>query len=121
MFTEIKTFEDACNKLNIQPVLPDVSMLDPKDQPAVIANYKLDKINQALNDGWEPNWDDRREWKYFPWFKQSSSGSGFSYYGYCYDCALSNVGSRRVFKSSEIAIYAGQQFTDLYKTVFTLN
>jgi hypothetical protein len=120
MYTEIKTFEEACIKLNIAPVLPDVSMLDPKDQEPVIANYKLDKINQALNDGWEPNWDDRKEWKYYPWFKQSSSGSGFAYCVYCCDVTRSYVGSRRVYKSSEIAIYAGQQFTDLYKSVFTL-
>ena len=120
MYTEIKTFEDACNKLNIQPVLPEVSMLDPKDQEAVIANYKLDKINQALNGQWQPNWDNYEERKYYPWFKQSSSGSGFSCFDYSCGNADSDVGSRRVFKSRELAIYAGQQFTDLYKTVFTL-
>ena len=120
MYTEIKTFEEACIKLNIAPVLPEVSMLDPKDQDVVIANYKLDKINQALNEGWEPNWDNSSEWKYYPWFRMSSSGSGFSCGGYGCDDATSTVGSRRVYKSREIAIYAGQQFTDLYKSIFTL-
>ena len=114
MYTEIKTFEDACNKLNIQPVVPDVSMLRVPNQKAVISNYKLDIIQEAINEDWKADWSNYGQKKYYPWFELSSSGSGFSYYdSYCVSTA-SDVGSRRVFPSSDIAEYVGNQFLDLY-------
>jgi hypothetical protein len=114
MYTEIKTFEDACNKLQIPPFLPDVRLLRPDNQKAVIANYKLDVIQEAVNEGWKPDWTNWDQDKYFPYFEQSSSGSGFSYADYGYDLTLSAVGSRRVFPSGEVAEYMGNQFLDLY-------
>ena len=114
MYTEIKTFEDACIKLNIEPILPEVSKLREQNQKAVIANYKLDIIQEAINGDWKADWSDDDQYKYYPWFEESSSGSGFSFCGYGYDRTTSAVGSRRVFESSEIAEYVGEQFLDLY-------
>ena len=45
------TFEDACNKLKIKTVLPDVSELAPRYQKQQIALYKLSVIADAVNDG----------------------------------------------------------------------
>jgi len=114
MYTDIKTFENACQVLNIQPLLPDVSMLPEANQKAVIANYKLDIIQEAINEDWKPDWSNYSQYKYYPWFEQSSSGSGFSCH--VFGCAYSDsgVGSRRVFSSSAIAEYVGNQFIDLY-------
>ncbi len=111
---KVKSFEDACNVLNIQPVLPIVDMLPEANQKAVITNYKLDVIQQALNGEWKADWSNFSQYKYYPWFKMSSSGVGFSsdYYGYVYSGTC--VGSRRVFSSSELAKYAGEQFIELY-------
>jgi hypothetical protein len=114
MYKEIKSFEDACKKLNREPLLPEVSMLPVPNQKAVIANYKLDVIQEAINKDWKADWTNWNQYKYYPWFDLSSSGSGFSYH-VC-DCGYttSDVGSRRVFPSSEIAKYVGKQFIDLY-------
>jgi hypothetical protein len=114
MYKEIKTFEDACSKLGIEPVLPIVTMLPESNQKAVIANYKLDIIQQAINEDWKPDWSNWNQYKYYPWFERSSSGVGFSCFGYYYGHSTSTVGSRRVFPSSEIANYMGKQFIDLY-------
>lgn len=77
--------------------------------------YRLAKlITKSLNDGWAPNWDNDNEVKYVPWFYMGGS-AGFRYH----DCggwfSYSNVGSRLCFKSSDLAEYAGKQFTEVYK------
>lgn len=112
--TKIKTFEDACKKLGVNPLsLPDVSMIPEKHRNYTIANYKLVTIVEALNDGWEPNWDNNDEYKYAPFF--TMSGSGFSCHAYVDVCSISFLGSRLCYKNREIAIYAGEQFKYLYK------
>ena len=121
---KIKTFEAACEALGVNPkALPDFSNVPPKHQAALIAHFKLVIIAQALNDGWEPDWNNNNEWKYFPWFdmeKSSSNKTGFrldfaiNYYSHSY------AGSRLCFKSSELAEYAGKTFIKLYKEYFVI-
>lgn len=125
--TEIKTFEDACTKLGLDAakVLPDFSMFPEHHQKAMTAHAKLVIIAEALNDGWQPNWGDWDEWKYYVWnkFKEGSdksSGVGFSYFVWAYSSSVTSVGSRLCYQSSEIAAYAGQQFEELYKEYFVI-
>lgn len=116
---KIKTFEDACKALGLNPaVLPDVSALPEKDRKYLIANYKLIKITEALNKGWTPNWNNWDEYKYYPWF---SMRSGFGFSGsYCDNSySYASVGSRLCFKTEELSDYAGKQFEDLYKDYLT--
>ena len=108
----IKSFEDACIVLNKQPE----SLLPAGLQPCDIAFIKLRIIAEALNEGWQPDWSNYREYKYYPWFNMDN---GFSFYVYVYNSANSNVGSRLCFKSSDLAEYAGKTFTDLYKDMLT--
>jgi hypothetical protein len=121
---KIKTFEDACKALSIDASkLPDVSILPQQHQDAITAHYKLVIIAEALNEGWKPNWNDRSEYKYYPWFevkasKNKPSGSGVSYDGCAYWGSYASIGSRLCFKSSELAKYAGKQFKKLYEQYF---
>ena len=124
-FKNIKSFEDACTKLGISSELPVFPMAPEKHQSALIAHYKLVIIAAALNDGWEPNWNDRSQWKYYFWpeieaTKENPAGVGFSLYGFDASDTISSVGSRLCYKSREMAIYAGQQFSDLYKEYFLI-
>lgn len=122
----IKTFEDACAALKLDPAaLPVVTGLPEKHQKAIQAHYKLVIIAEALNDGWKPIWKDWEECKYYPWFQMDSDddevpGSGFSYYVYRYDDAFACVGSRLCFKTRALAEYAGKQFSSLYKDYFLI-
>ena len=101
----IKTLEDACKALNIE--FKPVEGLT-KDE---LAYQKLKIIAKALNEGWEPNWNNWDEWKYYPWFRMGdrdgSPGVGFSCSGYGYVSGASSVGSRLCFKTRELAEYAG--------------
>jgi hypothetical protein len=116
----IKTFLQACKALGIKPTLPVVTGLPKKHQQAIIAHYKLVIIAEALNEGWKPNWKDYMQWKYYPWFKMDS-GSGLSFFVYVCDYSNSCVGSRLVFKNSDLAKYAGTTFITLYKQYYLLS
>lgn len=108
----VQTFEDACAIVGVDVSDVIITGLAPDE----IAYRKLKIIAQALNEGWKPNWNDNGEYKYFPYFDMSGS---FSYYGYRNWYRSSCVGSRLCFKSADLAIYAGKQFTDIYKDFMT--
>jgi hypothetical protein len=115
----IKTFEDACKVLNLDPekILPDVSFVPQQHQAAITAATKLFIIANALNGGWKPDWNNLDQHKWFPWFDMEK---GFRLCSVGYYYGLSSVGSRLCFRSKEIAKYAANQFLDLYKEFFTL-
>lgn len=115
---KIKSFEDACKHLRLNPNdLPVVDMLPEKDRKSIIAFYKLTIIIRALNEGWEPDWSNWDEWKYYNWFYvekgEDQRSSGFRYSGACY--AYACAGSRLCFKNIELAEYAAEQFKELYR------
>jgi hypothetical protein len=117
----IKSYEDACEDQNITPLTIDAfSVLPEQDRKHAFSSHKLTVINRALNEGWAPNWADSDEYKYYGYFIYAGSGSGFSFGGCSCGHALSFVGSRLVFKSRELAEYAGKQFTSIYNDYLSL-
>lgn len=94
-------------------------MLPEKDRKSIIAFYKLTIIIRALNEGWEPDWSNWDEWKYYNWFyvgkgeDQRSSGIRYS------DTSCTNTNtctdSRLYFKNIKLAKYAAEQFEELYR------
>ena len=118
----VKSFEDACQVLGISTNVPEVKGLPRKHQKAIIANYKLIVIAEALNEGWKPNWQDSDEYKYYPWFDMSNpAGVGYSYTNNTASRTNANFGSRLCLKNRELAIYFGQTFTDLFNDSLLLN
>lgn len=131
MYTDIKSFQDACKALGITEALPDVSLLPAKHQKAIVANYQLSIIAEAVNRGedgksWHPDWNNYNEYKYYPWFDMETygdapAGSGFAFYDYDYDNTYSGVGSRLCFRSGEVAEYVGKQFLSIYRDAFLID
>lgn len=112
---DIKTLEDATKKLGEKD--EDVIQLRKLESIKGLAEYILNTqiaivITKALNDSWQANWDDSNEYKYYPWFYL---GKNFRYYSCNFWNSRSYTSSRLSFKSSELAIYAGKQFTEVYK------
>ena len=111
----IKSFEDALefSGKTAKEVLP---YENPKNdiEEALNAYAKMFLIISILNDGWIADLSNNNQYKYYPYFKQSSSGSGLSYGG-C-DTWRTNacVGVRLALKNSSLAIYCGNQFVDIY-------
>jgi hypothetical protein len=110
-FTEIKTFQDACDELGI---LPEDIQESAADTPDEIAYKKLKVIIKAINHGWQPDWNNTGQRKWWPWFKLSS-GFGFDVSFYFCDYTFTFVGSRLCFESEEKSNYAAKQFLDIYK------
>lgn len=111
---KIKTFEDACEELGIsndscKPIF------DEEESEDEIAYKKLKVIVRALNEGWEPDWDNDNQAKWYPYFKLAS-GFGFSSSGYGRWHSFTDCGSRLCLKSEELANYAGNQFLSIYKS-----
>lgn len=155
----IKTFKDACRELGEKNVLVQAYKTasfntdgDHTDVCDVMAYLKLRIIVAALNEGWEPKFEDD-EYRWAPWFVlrtnkemeemsedekkeggilpcrvvgradvNASSHGGLAYTGANYASSYSSTryGARLVFKSKELAGYAGKQFMDIYAQVMGL-
>lgn len=113
----IKTFDDVLDEVGLDRQKFENSCLGLT--PDEVAYRKVKLIVQAFNEGWEPDWSDSNQTKYYPWFNMpGSSGSGFSFGGYDNWDTASLVGSRLCFKSRALCIYAAKQFEDIYNEFF---
>lgn len=120
----VKTFEDACKVVGIENdakfTLNTDSEYLGKHLNSVAAYTKLIIIAAALNEGWEPDFSDSNQPKYYPWLKWDPAGSGFSFSDFSYGRTHTAVGARLCFKSRELAEYAAKQFKDIYNEFLTL-
>lgn len=143
----VKTFDDACHELGeTHPLVQHLNLvehhladhLDGMDD--VLAYLKMRIVVAALNEGGTPDWGNKDERKWYPWFYilteeeyndldddakcrvvGRASGSADAYGGLVCSSANSvssvsstNDGARLAFKSKELAVYAGQQFGELW-------
>lgn len=136
----VKTFEDACHELGIEP---DKWLQDKAElgfEPDVIAYMKLRIICKALNEGWEPQFTED-EWRYYPWFTLwtedelseksdewktdrhliSTGEYQTDYAGLVYatsnnapSITHANIGSLLCLKSDTLAVYCGKQFINIW-------
>lgn len=115
----VKSYADACSVLGIEPMNEEV-LVELGFTGEEIARRKVGTIAEALNEGWVPNWNDTEEFKYYPYFyiEPNNSGAiaGISYAYTNYTLANTNAvfGSQLCFKTSALARYAGETFTELY-------
>ena len=79
-----------------------------------VAYRILKLLVKSLNEEWTADWNDDNQGKYSPWFYMGGS-SGFRYDDFGNWNSSSRVGSRLCFKSSDLAKYAGTQFTEVFK------
>ena len=108
--------------LPLKGVVTLIEGINPKHIEALIALNKLFTIAEAWNkeDGFVPDFSDRHQDKWFPWFRYDKDAAGFvfAYPNYAPLYANAAFGSRLCFKSSARAAQFGKQFADLYNKVF---
>ena len=118
---------------------------EPGEFSDVLAYLRLRIITEALNEGWKPQFTES-EWRYWPYFilytqeeldnldeddrrrvvyrsnYNASAYGGVANASTYHDSAyvLASLGSRLAFKTRELAVYAGQQFIEIYAP-FCLN
>lgn len=141
----IKTLQDAKEELGDEnELVKEYDTIYGMDQPSkdLLSYMRLRIIVDALNEGWKPDFTDRKQNKYWPWFwmyseaewnamsdtKRKSGvffgGSANSWAGCGFlfadttntnpSLAYAGIGSRICFKSKELAEYAGLQFAGIY-------
>ena len=143
----VKTFDDACHELGeTHPLVQHLNLvehhladhLDGMDD--VLAYLKMRIVVAALNEGWTPDWGNKDERKWYPWFyilteeeyndldddakcrvvgragvdAFAIGGLVYSYGNYVSSYSGASSGARLAFKSKELAVYAGQQFGELW-------
>lgn len=123
-FTVLKKIISG-NVVQLNDVARLVTDINPKHIEALIALNELFTIAQAWNkeDGFAPDFSDRNQDKWFPWFKYDKDAAGFvfAYTFHAPTDASAPIGSRLCFKSYARATQFGKQFAHLYNKVFLLN
>lgn len=106
------------NSVNLQEVTRLVNDINPKHVKALIALNELFTIAQAWNkeDDFTPDFSNRNQTKWFPWFEYSDKAAGFVFAtsDLTASTAYAYFGSRLCFKTSARARQFGEQFIDLW-------
>ena len=132
-----KDFEDAREELDSFNVTSDeaakhfdslaqlIRNANPRHIKALIALNKLFTIAEKWNkeDGFVPDFSNKGQWKYFPWFEYRKEAAGFvdAYTASTASSAHAYFGSRLCFKSESRAEEFGKKYVDLYNEIFLLN
>jgi len=95
-------FMRACISLN----LPDIC----------ISAYEISMFAKVLNEGWDPDYGNYKEAKYYPYFDMLS---GFSFALVNYSYTVSGTAARHVFKTDALARFAGCTIPETYKRFYT--
>lgn len=110
----VKTLQDALIINGTDPEEFEAKCADMDDDE--VAYKEMKEITKALNEGWEADYNNGNQKKWYPWFKVASgSGFGFSDTYYRWATTSAYCGARLCFKTEELAEYAGKTFTDIYK------
>ena len=109
-YTDIKTLQDAELRTGLKLVINES---DTEDE---IAYKSLKIIIKAINPtGYAPDFTDRDEKKWYPWFDLSvASGFGFNATDCHYRSASSGCGPWSCFSDQERCKYTATTFLDLY-------
>lgn len=117
----IKSYEDACKVLGVQPISENaVAAFPAEDRKSMLAYHKLTIIARAINGGWKPDWNNRSQYKYYPVFYYENAGLSSANTNYAASIAVAYVGSRLCFQTEAMSDYAAATFADLYTDFYCL-
>ncbi len=109
------------NSVKLEDVARLVNDINPKHMKALVALNELFTIAQAWNkeDNFTPDFSNRNQTKWFPWFVYSNANAGFVCARTFNTATLASAyfGSRLCFKTSDRARQFGEQFIDLWNDV----
>ena len=109
---KVKSFLDACNILDVDPK----SVYHSSDNQMDVAFKKLKIIIKALNEGWWPNFEDDKQFKYWNYFRLKG---GFCFWHTDYNINGTGVPSTLLLKSDKLARYVSEIALEEYKILYT--
>lgn len=110
----IKTFDDVCREMGVNPKKYICESEDPDDIAANALRQSL-LISRCFNADTNEvlDWANSNQYKYFHVYKYSPS-SGWSLHHVAIWCTATTCGSRQAFLKREHAEYAWETFKEIY-------
>lgn len=116
----IKTFDDAYHTLGLDhPLVREFVNTSYPSTPDLKAYLKLRIICAALNEGWEADYSDTKQAKWFPWFYFEDGKLVYANSNRTRTHSYACIGMRLAYKTRELAEYAGKQFIEEYQAFFS--
>lgn len=129
----VTSLQEACQHLNLdfEKVQQDLATINSTQlfpehhKKALVATASMYIIAEAINDKWQPDWNNDDERKWLPWFDMEvdkNNPSGFRFYDSSCDFTItsSTGGSRLCFKTEALSKYAATTFIDLYRDMMVI-
>lgn len=112
----IKTFDDAFRALGAKhPLVQEfVNKISYNSSSDLEAYMMLRIICAALNEGWEADYRNPNQEKWFPWFIYKYGGIVCVYACYAGSYSSTGGGVRLALRTKELAEYCGKQFIDIW-------
>lgn len=112
---DAKSFEELCaiKGVKSQSILPFKKAKNTFQQ-GINFFAKLSFIRDVLSKGWEANWNDSNEKKWYPWFIMGS-GFAFSFTSCEYDLSGAVSGSRLCLQDEKSAEHFGKVYLQEWK------
>lgn len=116
LIDKIKTIEDVYKELGrVMPTIKDYKFLPKEKQERALNSQYIDDISELFNDDWKLDWNNSRQYKYYPYFIKN--GSGWSLYYVHIIIGGSDHGSGFYYKDRDTAQLCATGFLDIYKKV----
>lgn len=100
------TYEEVCRRLG---------EVEINDENKKVESFKrIKQIERYFNQGWEPNWSNNNEPKWFPYFDFKNGWWVFFDSRLVFYCSVFQVG---FYKNEEISNHVGIYFIDIYTSL----
>ena len=123
-YKKITTLAAVFAALNLPAdVKPDVSAWPARYHAHKQHEYDVQMAIDAVNEGWEADWNDTTQEKYYIWWRiiskpERASGRGLAFDDVYYDLSDANVGPRLVFRSRKHAEHFAKHFLPLMESYY---
>ncbi|CAB4126424.1 hypothetical protein UFOVP74_3 [uncultured Caudovirales phage] len=121
MDKRIKTVKAALKALGYaEDYKPPVRMWPAKIRKQKTAEFFLEMAIMALNKGWDPDYSNTSQPKWYIWWRidNTSPGRGLVFGAVFCGRTVTNVGPRLVFETREAALHAAKHFKKLYEAYY---
>jgi hypothetical protein len=111
----IKTYSEVCNKLGIKELSISDFQIFGNDATRMFNLHKIKNLETLFNENWKPDWKNKSQYKYYPYFEINSSG-GLVFVASYSDCSFF-YGGVGYYKDSKTSDHIGRYFKDVYENL----
>lgn len=99
----IKTYSEVCVEL--------------KEDEQICPYKKIKQIEKLFNGDWKKDWNNKNQYKYYPYYKIENNSLVFLGSVYSYGCPVGQVG---FYKDQKTSDYVSKTFISIYKEIIFL-